>query len=394
MIIGVPTESNPSDHRVAVVPSVVPALLRTGAEVLVEPSAGAAAGFPDDAYEKAGAKIAADRGQLFSTANVLVRVQGVGADQSELAHMHEGQALIAMLDPLGTPATAQSLAAAGVTAFALELVPRISRAQSMDVLSSMATVAGYKAVLLAASMVNKMYPLLMTAAGTVKPARVLIIGAGVAGLQAIATSQRLGAVVHAYDIRPAVKEQVESLGARFVELDIDTGNAEGAGGYAQAMDEDYYRRQRELMADVVAENDVVITTAAVPGRAAPILVTAEAARRMQPGSVIIDLAAETGGNCELTVVGETIVENGVSIVGPHDLAATIPGDASSMYSRNISAFLQALIKDGEFNIDLEDEALRESLLTHNGEVVHQRVRDLLGLPAAAPAGSDSGSGKD
>ncbi len=379
MIIGVPAESDRSDHRVASVPAVVPTLLRTGAEVLVETGAGAAAGFSDESYVEAGARIADSREQVFSSSDVLIRVHGLGSDQSELALMRSDQVLLGLLDPLGAPATAQALAEHGLTTFALELVPRISRAQSMDALTSMATVAGYKAVLLAAGIVNKMYPLMMTAAGTVVPARIFVIGAGVAGLQAIATAQRLGAVVSAYDLRPAVKEQVASLGARFVELPIETEDTEDSGGYAQAMDEDFYRRQRELMADVTSGSDVVIATAAVPGRPAPLLVTDEAVRRMRPGSVIIDLAASTGGNCQLTAPGETIVVDGVTIAGPLDLAETIPGDASSMYARNVSSFLQGLIKDGELTLDLDDEVLRESLLTRGGEVVHQRVRDLLGL---------------
>ncbi|MFQ5380308.1 MAG: Re/Si-specific NAD(P)(+) transhydrogenase subunit alpha [Dehalococcoidia bacterium] len=389
MIIGVPAESDRTDRRVAIVPAVISALQRTGAEVLVEPGAGAGAGFSDEAYEQADAKVAEGREHVFSSSDILVRVHGLGRDGDDLAALRENQVLIGLLNPLGKPEGATALAEKGVTSFALELLPRISRAQSMDALTSMATVAGYKAVLLAAGTVNKMYPLLMTAAGTVTPARVFVLGAGVAGLQAIATANRLGAVVQAYDIRPAVKEQVESLGARFVELPLEAENAEDSGGYAQAMDEDFYRRQRELIADVVSQSDVVISTALVPGRPAPLLVTEEAVHRMRPGAIIVDLAAETGGNCALTAPGETIEVNGVTIAGPTELAASIPGDASSMYARNITAFLGGLVKDGEIDINLEDEVLRGTLLTRGGEVVNERIRELLGSPQASAAGTDS-----
>ncbi len=390
MIIGVPAESDRTDRRVSIVPAVVSALQRTGAEVLVEPGAGAAAGFPDEAYVAAGAKVAEGRDQVFSSSDILVRVHGLGGGGADLASLREGQVLIGLLNPLGKPEDARALAEKGATSFALELLPRISRAQSMDALTSMATVAGYKAVLLAAGMVNKMYPLMMTAAGTVTPARVFVLGAGVAGLQAIATANRLGAVVQAYDIRPAVKEQVESLGARFVELPIEAEDAEDSDGYAQAMDEDFYRRQRELIADVVSQSDVVISTALVPGRPAPLLVTEEAVHRMRPGAVIFDLAAETGGNCALTVPGETIDVNGVTIAGPTDLAASIPGDASSMYARNITSFLGGLVKDGEININLEDEVLSGTLLTREGQVVNERVKELLGSSQGSAAGTESG----
>ncbi len=379
MIVGVPVESGLDERRVALVPSVVPTLQKTGADALVERGAGARAGFADAAYEEQGARMAADREEVFASSDVLVRVRAFAADDPDLALLREGQVVVGLLDPLGAPAAVQTLAERGVVAFALELLPRTTRAQSMDALTSMATVSGYKAVLLAASTMTKMYPLMMTAAGTITPARVLVVGAGVAGLQAIATARRLGAVVQAYDVRPAAREQVESLGARFVALELETDSAEGAGGYAQAMDEEFYRRQRELMTSLVAESDAVITTAAVPGSRAPVLITEDAVRAMRPGSIVVDLAAATGGNCEFTRPGETVNVNGVTVAGPTDLAATIPYDASQMYARNVTAFLGGLLEDGAVRLNLEDEILRETLLTRGGEVVHPRVRDLLGL---------------
>ena len=380
MIVGVPAESHPDERRVALVPAVIPTLLRTGADALVERGAGDKAGFSDTAYEEQGARLAADREEVFASADLLLQVRGISADQTDLALMREGQALVGLLNPLGAPTVVQAIAERGIVAFALELLPRVSRAQAMDALTSMATVSGYKAVLLTAGTLSKMYPLLMTAAGTITPARVFVVGAGVAGLQAIATARRLGAVVQAYDVRPAAREQVESLGARFVELEMETETAEGAGGYAQAMGEEFYRRQRELMTAVVAESDAVITTAAVPGSRAPLLITEDAIREMRPGSVVIDLAAETGGNCELTRPGETIEVHGVTIAGPIELAATIPYDASQMYARNVTAFLGGLLEDGAMHLDLEDDILRGTLITNRGEVVHPRVRDLLELP--------------
>ena len=327
----------------ALIPAAVPALAKAGLEALVEPGAGAQAGHPDSAFEAQGARIAPDRTALFSSADVLVYVHGPdtgsAAGRADLELLRGGQVVIGLLNPLGAPEAARELAEKGATAFALELVPRISRAQPMDALSSMATVAGYKAALLAADSLPKMYPMMITAAGTITPARVFVVGAGVAGLQAIVTSRRLGAVVHAYDIRPVVKEQVESLGARFVELGLETEGAEGSGGYARAMDEEFYRRQREVMAQVVAESDVVITTAAVPGRKAPTLITAEMVSRMRPGSIVVDLAAEGGGNCELTRPRETVEVNGVTIAGPVNLPSAIPYHASQMYANNTAAFL-------------------------------------------------------
>ncbi len=393
MIVGVNAETDREERRVALVPAVVAPRVGAGARIVVETGAGIRAGFSDAEYEAGGAQIASDASEVLASADVLVRVRGFegpGADgKARVALLRSGLTVVGLLNPLGAPSTAEALAEQRVTAFALELLPRVSRAQPMDALTSMATVSGYKAVLEAAIALNKMYPLLMTAAGTVTPARVFVIGAGVAGLQAIATARRLGAVVQAYDVRPAVSEQVESLGARFVHLDLDTEQTESAGGYAQAMGDEFYRRQRELMTEVVADSDVVITTAAVPGATAPVLVTGEAVRRMRPGSVIVDLAAETGGNCELTEPGQTIDVGGVTIKGPLNLASTVPFDASQMYARNVAAFLGALNRDGELHLDLDDEIVREPLVTHDGEVVHPRVRELLELPAREPLPSRS-----
>jgi NAD(P) transhydrogenase subunit alpha len=386
MIVGVSAEPDPRERRVALVPATVPRITKAGLEILVERGAGERAGFPDAAYEEKGARLAADRPQLFSSADLLVQVHGRGinphAGHPDLQLMRSGQVLLGLLNPLGAPEVARELAQRGVTAFALELLPRISRAQPMDALSSMATVAGYKAVLLAAGALNKMYPLMMTAAGTVTPARVFVVGAGVAGLQAIATSHRLGAVVQAYDVRPAVKEQVESLGVKFLELELETEGAEASSGYAQAMNDAFYRRQRELMTKVVAESDVVITTAAIPGKKAPVLITEVMVQGMHPGSVIVDLAAESGGNCELTRPGETVEAHGVTIMGPVNLPSTVPYHASQMYARNVTAFLQNLIKDGDLHVNLDDPIIRDTLLTHQGEMVNPNVRELLGLPAS------------
>lgn len=386
MIVGIPAELYPDEQRVAVVPAFVPALVKAGLEVLIEKGAGEQAGFPDSAYEAQGARLVPDRVEVFSAAAVLLQVHGAGAHpdtgRADLELIRSGQIIVGLFNPLGNPDSALALAQRGATTFALELLPRISRAQPMDVLSSMATIAGYKAVLLAAGALNKIFPMMITAAGTITPARVFVVGAGVAGLQAIATSRRLGAAVQAYDVRPAVKEQVESLDAKFMELELGTEDAEATGGYAKAMDEDFYRRQREMMMQVVAESDVVITTAAVPGKKAPILVTKEMIEGMHPGSVILDLAAEGGGNCELTRPGETVVVHGVTIMGPINLPATVPYHASQMYARNITAFVQNLLEDGELRLNMEDQIIRDSLLTHEGEVVNPQVRAILGLSAS------------
>ncbi len=385
MIVGVPKETYPGEHRVALIPASIAALQKAELEVMVESNAGAEAGYPDSVFTERGAKIASSRGQLFESADVVVQLRLLGANpdqgQADLALLRQGQILVGMAEALSTPESVKDLAGKGVTTFAMELIPRITRAQSMDVLSSMGTVAGYKAVLMAADSLPKMFPMLMTAAGTVAPARVLVIGAGVAGLQAISMARRLGAAVEAYDIRPAVKEQILSLGAKFVELPLETTEAEDKGGYAKAQDETFYQRQRGLLARVVASSDVVISTAAVPGKKAPILITAEMVSSMAPGSVIVDLAAERGGNCELTKPNHSIVAHGVTIHGPENLAGTVPYHASQMYAKNISTFLLHLIKKGECKIDLEDEITKETLLTRDGDVVHPKIREALSLPA-------------
>jgi len=391
MIAGVIKESCPGEHRVALVPATLASLAQAGCEVLIEPGAGLAAGFADAAYREKGAKIAGDRAEVCRRCDVVLQVRSLGsnleAGVTDLELVREGQVFLGFCDPLSSAgaAAAQQMATRGGTLFSMELVPRITRAQSMDALSSMASIAGYKAVLLAAAALPKIFPMMMTAAGTISPSKVFIVGAGVAGLQAIASARRLGAIVEAYDVRPVVKEQVESLGARFLDLPLETAAAQDQGGYAKAQDEAFYQRQREMMLKAMAANDVVITTAAVPGRKAPILVTAEMVRAMQSGSVIVDLAAERGGNCELTKPGETVVENGVTILGPTNLPATVPSHASQMYARNISTFLSHLLNDGRFAFDLSDEITRETLVARDGEVVHPRVREILGLPALEPA---------
>jgi len=357
-------------------PGVLPAFKKSGVEILVESGAGMAAGFPDSEYVEKGARIAT-RGEVFGAAEILLEVRA----PADMDQLRPGQTVIGFSEPLTELETARRLAERQVSLFSMELMPRITRAQSMDALSSMATVAGYKAALIAADTLPRMFPMLMTAAGTVSPARVLVIGAGVAGLQAIATARRLGAVVSGYDIRTAVKEQIESLGARFVILDVAADAAEDKGGYAKAMSEDFYRRQREAMGAVLAEQNVVITTAAVPGKKAPVLITGEMAGRMAPGSVIVDIAAERGGNCELTRPGEQYVAHGVTIIGFYNVASSVPYHASQMYARNLTAFLQLLVKGGQLNINTQDDIIRETLLTRGGEIVNPRVREFLQLPA-------------
>ncbi len=386
MIVGVPKESFDGEQRVALVPGNLAALQKLGVSVLLESGAGAAAGFPDALYADKGVSLAQSRAQVFAEADVVLRVRALaGNAASDVAALRQGQVLVGMLDALVEPAGIAAVAARGATAFALELVPRITRAQSMDVLSSMATVVGYKAVLIAADALPRMFPLLMTAGGTITPARVFVIGAGVAGLQAIATARRLGALVEAYDVRPAVKEQVESLGAKFVELPLETGDSQDKGGYARAMDEAFYRKQRETMARVVAGCDVVIATAAVPGKRAPVLITADMLAAMRPGSVIVDVAAEQGGNCEVTRAGERVVHGGVTVIGPVNTASAVPNPSSQMFGKNVSTFLALLVKAGALVVDLEDEIVRESLVTRGGEVVHTRVREALGLPQLVTA---------
>jgi NAD(P) transhydrogenase subunit alpha len=388
MKVAVVRESFPGECRVALIPANIPQLQKTGLQVVVEAGAGEAAGFPDSRYVERGATIVSSRQEAFS-ADVVLQVRTLGANpkagQSDLQYIRPGQIVVGMCDPLGAPEAGREFAQRGASVFALELIPRITRAQSMDVLSAMATIAGYRAVLLAAVELPKMFPMLMTAAGTLTAARVFIIGAGVAGLQAIATARRLGAIVHAYDVRPAVREQVESLGSKFVELQIATGDAEDKGGYAKALGEEFYQKQRELMAKVVSESDVVITTAAIPGKPSPLLITAAAVAGMAPHSVIVDLAAERGGNCELTQPDQRIVQHGVVLLGPTNLPSEIPYHASQMFSNNITKFLTNMVKDGQVVIKLEDEIVRDTLITRDGNVVHPRIREMLDLPAISPA---------
>ncbi|MCA9038877.1 MAG: Re/Si-specific NAD(P)(+) transhydrogenase subunit alpha, partial [Planctomycetaceae bacterium] len=356
---GVPRETFPGERRVALVPATAQALIKQGFSVEVESGAGLPAGFPDEAYVDAGATIVGSRAELFTNNDILLQVRSAGANpegyEADLELLSPGKIVIGHCEPLAEPEAFRAYADKNVTLFALELLPRITRAQSMDVLSSMATIAGYKAVLIAASTLPRMFPMMMTAAGTLKPAKVFIIGAGVAGLQAIATAKRLGAIVHAYDLRPAVKEQVESLGGKFVEIELDTGESEQKGGYAKEMGEEFYRKQREMMNKVIADSDVVITTAAVPGKKSPVLVTSEMVKGMKPGTVIVDLACEKGGNCELTAAGQTVDENGVKIIGPENITSTIPDHASEMYAKNITTFLNNLAPKGVLNFNMEDE---------------------------------------
>jgi NAD(P) transhydrogenase subunit alpha len=385
MILGVPRESYPGERRVALAPVVLANLAKAGLQVVIEAGAGAAAGYPDTEYAEKGAQVLPTREEVFAQADIVVQVLCHGANDrtggADLSLLRNGQTLVGFLRPFGARQAVQEVAATGVTSFSIELMPRTTRAQSMDALSSMATLSGYKAVILAAETLPRIFPMLTTAAGTITPGRVLVMGVGVSGLQAIATARRLGAVASAYDLRPAVKEQVLSLGARFVELPIEAKEAQDARGYATAQGEEFYRKQRELLGDAVAANDVVITTAVVPGKKAPVLVTKEMVARMAPGSVIVDLAAERGGNCELTKCGEIIVEHGVTIIGLHNLASSVPFHASQMYARNITAFLLNLVKDGKLQYNEADEIHRETLVTRGGEIVNPRVREFLGLPA-------------
>jgi len=372
MIVGVVKETRAGERRVALVPDAVKQLVGESLEVVVEAGAGDSAGFPDSHYTEAGAGIVADGAALHERAEVILRVQPPA--DGEVVALSKGQFLVGLLEPLDRPDLARQLADRGVTAFAMELMPRITRAQSMDALSSQSTIAGYRAVLLASTYLPKIFPMLVTAAGTLSPAKVLVIGAGVAGLQAIGTARRLGAVVEAYDTRPAVKEQVESLGARFVELDLDTGDAEDAGGYARAQSEEFYRQQREQLGRRVAQADVVITTALVPGQTAPRLIEASAVEAMRPGSVVVDLAAAKGGNCAVTEADRVVNHCGVTVLGHTNLAAEIPAHASQMYARNLVTFLKHLLEDGELRLDLEDEITKGALLTHEGAIANDAVR--------------------
>ncbi len=378
--VGVPRETFPGERRVAIIPRACEVLQKSGIEAVVEYSAGSEAGFPDEMYLARGARLAS-RAQVFREAQIIAQVRCLGANpesgRSDLSLFRSGQVLVGFGEPLTAIKEGADLAETGVSFFALELMPRITRAQSMDALSAMATISGYRAVLLAASHLAKMFPMLMTAAGTITPAKVFVLGAGVAGLQAIATARRIGAVVCAYDVRPAVKEQVESVGAKFVTLDVDSQGSQDKGGYAKAMDEAFYRRQRELMTDVLREQDVVITTAAVPGRKAPILITADMVSAMCSGSVIVDIAAERGGNCEVTRPGENIQYQGVHVLGPLNIPSMVPYHASQMLASNISAFLKLIAGKGTLDVNREDEIIRETLITHQGKVVHPRVSELL-----------------
>ena len=385
MIIGIPSEIKAGEKRVAMSPANVQSLTDRSVKVLIQADAGSAAGYPDAEYSAAGATITADRAEIFASADIILQVQSFGSNNEnsddDLAQLRSGQLIIGMMDPLASPQAAQAVADRGATAIALELVPRISRAQSMDVLSSMATLAGYKAVLMGASAAPRIFPMLMTAAGTLQPARVLIMGVGVAGLQACATAKRLGAVVEAYDVRPAAREQILSVGAKPIELDLDTGESEGAGGYAKEQGEDFLRRQRELMTEVVAQQDIIITTAAIPGAKSPILVTEDMVKAMKPGAVIVDLAAERGGNCDLTEEGKTVVAHGVTILGPENVPSELAYHASQMYGKNMQTLLELILdEEGNLNLDFNDEIVAGTVVAHESEIPHPHMRKLLGLP--------------
>ncbi|MCH8823998.1 MAG: NAD(P) transhydrogenase subunit alpha [Planctomycetes bacterium] len=396
MIVGVVKESYSGERRVALTPDVLPILARNGIEVLVESGAGDSAGFPISEYTEKGAKIAADRAEIFRSADIVCQVRtygaNTGAGQSDLQMMRSGQVIIGLSEPLSDVEPIKKIAATGARLFALELIPRTTRGQAMDVLSSQATIAGYKAVTLAMDTLSKMFPMMMTAAGTIKPVKLFVIGAGVAGLQCIASAKKAGAIVQAFDVRPEVKEQIESLGAKFVEIEV--ADASGEGGYARELTEDEKKKQQSLMADTIAQSDVVITTAAVPGKKAPILISAEVVHRMTAGSLIVDIAAERGGNCELTKPDETVVENGVIILGPTNMASTIPYHASQMFSKNVTSLLNLIVKDGELVIDMEDEIIVGTLETDGGEIIHPFAREIYLLPklettAATSEGSDA-----
>jgi NAD(P) transhydrogenase subunit alpha len=377
MLAVVPRESFPGEKRVALVPKDIAALKKTGLEVSIESGAGAASQHSDADYQAQGARVQTDRKQLLAAADIVLTVRGPGSHrefpQADLEALKPGAALAGFLDPLDEPAMMKALAERGLTLLSMELMPRITRAQSMDALSSMATISGYKAVLMAADAAPRMFPMLMTAAGTVKAARVFVLGAGVAGLQAIATARRLGALVEGYDVRPAVKEQIESLGARFVVLDVKTDQAETAGGYAKAQSEEFYRRQQQLLGEHLRGTDVIITTAAVPGKKAPVLITVEMAAGLRPGTVIVDLAAERGGNCALTKPGETVEHNGVLILGPVNLPSELPVHASQLYSKNLATFLSHLVKNGALQLEDGDEIAGGTLVARGGKLVHPMV---------------------
>ncbi len=375
MLIAVPKEILPGENRVSLIPSSIAALVKAGLEVLVESGAGKGCFYDDKAYEVAGAKIAPNAEALYPSADIVFKVRP--PEPSEVEKLREGITLICLMDAFSRLDLMEQLAAKRVSGFGLEFVPRISRAQSMDVLSSMAAIAGYRAVIEAAELLPKYFPMLMTSAGTIAPAKVFVIGAGVAGLMAIATAKRLGAVVEAYDTRPAVKEQVESVGAKFVEFDLETEGSEDAGGYAKAQSDDFYKKQQEQMKAKVAAVDVVITTAAIPGKKAPVLITDDMLQAMQPGSVIVDLAAERGGNTEGAVANEIVEKHGIKIVGYTDYPSRSSVHASQLFAKNITTFLLNMVKEGEFAIDLEDEIVKGALLVHDGQVVHEMIKPLI-----------------
>jgi H+-translocating NAD(P) transhydrogenase subunit alpha len=374
MNVSVPKEVADGETRVALVPEVAQRLVKNGLNVTIEAGAGEGAHHPDASYSEAGASV----GDGFS-GDVVAKVAPPSSE--EVGRLGQDSVLVGFLQPLTAGDTIRALAEAGVTSFAMEAIPRISRAQSMDALSSQATVAGYRAAQIAALELPRFFPMLTTAAGTVRPAKVLVLGAGVAGLQAIATARRLGAIVQAFDVRSAVKEQIESLGARFLELDMGLEDAEAAGGYARQLTDDEQTKQRELLAEEIGKMDAVISTAAVPGRRAPLLVTEQAVRNMKPGSVIVDLAAETGGNCELTEAGQTVVKEGVTLVGPINLPASMPDHASSLYSRNVQSLLELMVSEGELRLDFDDEVIAGACITRDGEIVNERAREAAGATA-------------
>ena len=386
MKLSVPKETAAGERRVATVPEAVQKLAAGGVDVVVEPGAGEAAHLPDDMFSEAGATVEAGSG--FS-GDVVAKVRPPSSE--EIGKLHQGSVLVGFLQPLTAGETARALADAGVTSFAMEAIPRITRAQSMDALSSQATVGGYRAGLIAAQELGRFFPMLTTAAGTIRPAKVLVLGAGVAGLQAIATARRLGAVLSAFDVRSAVKEQIQSLGAKFVELDIGLEDAEAAGGYARPLTEEEQQRQREALADVIEGMDAVISTAAVPGRRAPLLIIEDAVKRMKPGSVIVDLAAETGGNCELTEPGETVVRHDVKIVGPDNLASTMPDHASQLYAKNVQSLLSLMVDDeGTLGLDFDDEIIAGACITRDGKIVHEGAKKAAGIEEEeADAGRDA-----
>ncbi|MBW2229072.1 MAG: Re/Si-specific NAD(P)(+) transhydrogenase subunit alpha [Deltaproteobacteria bacterium] len=392
MIVGVPKEIVPGERRVALVPDAVRALVKLGLEVVVEAGAGVEAGCEDAAFEEAGARISADAASVWGSDLVLkVQPPTEAAAGHEVDRLRSGAALICFLRPLDQTDVTERLASRGVNAFSMEMMPRITRAQSMDALSSQSTISGYQAVLLAAVAQPRIFPMLVTAAGTLKPARALVVGVGVAGLQALGTAKRLGAITYGYDTRAVVKEQVESLGARFVELDLDTGDSEDAGGYAKAQTEEFYQRQRRELGKHVAQADVVITTALVPGQKAPLLIEEDAVKQMKPGSVIVDLAAEKGGNCALTKANEDIVVHGVTIIGHTNLPSEKPAHASQMYAKNLVTFIEHLVDEGQLVLDWSDEITAGTIVTHGGKIVSERLGGT--LPVSEPSAEDSAEGE-